>query len=299
VRLGLTQPGLSRRIHELERAVGVPLLVRSARGVEPTAAGLVLRGEAVEMLSLAGEIVIHARRAEREVRGKCELGVVPPAIARGIVSNLLQRLATGFPDVELVVAEIPTPRQPTALLAHEIDLGIAHAYPGLIVTPALTGVRLVDDAIDCALVGTEHPLAGRSSISGAELSDVPLLFMPRDFHPAFYDNVMEALARIGLTPRIDATFDGLRTVWSLAARGMGWSIGSHSQRQEPPPDLVAVPVEDLHIPWGLEVLWRVGETSDAVHAALWILRDAHDTASRCLQRMNDPRSPTESSVGRA
>ncbi len=38
-RLHTAQPSLSRQIRDLEYEVGTPLLVRSARGVEPTAAG--------------------------------------------------------------------------------------------------------------------------------------------------------------------------------------------------------------------------------------------------------------------
>jgi DNA-binding transcriptional LysR family regulator len=272
-RLGLTQPGMSRRIDELERALDVELLERNARGVEATAAGETLRGDSAGILLLATEIGLQARRSERGVRGKCVLGVVPPAVARGLVAHLLERLAATFPDVQVNVVEIPTPHQPTALLEHEIDLAIGHAYPGLISSPSITGVRLVDDAIDGALLSRIHPLAAHESIKAEALREVPLLFMPREFHPAFYDSVMEALGRIGLQPLVEGTFDGLRTVWSLSAQGMGWSLGTRSQRRRAPPNLVCVPVEGLYIPWGLELLWRVDESSDAVQAALWILRD--------------------------
>ena len=40
--LNTTQPAISRSIAELERAVGVSLLDRNARGVEPTAYGRAL-----------------------------------------------------------------------------------------------------------------------------------------------------------------------------------------------------------------------------------------------------------------
>ncbi len=39
-RLHTAQPSLSRQIRDLEREVGVPLLSRSVRGIELTAAGL-------------------------------------------------------------------------------------------------------------------------------------------------------------------------------------------------------------------------------------------------------------------
>ncbi len=44
--LGLSQPGLSKLLHELEAEFGAPLLVRSFRGVAPTPQGLLLLGPA-------------------------------------------------------------------------------------------------------------------------------------------------------------------------------------------------------------------------------------------------------------
>jgi len=52
--LGISQPTASRRIDELERALGVRLLVRRSRGVVATPAGERVLGEAQRMASSAG-----------------------------------------------------------------------------------------------------------------------------------------------------------------------------------------------------------------------------------------------------
>ena len=44
--LGLSQPGLSKLLHELEVELGAPLLVRSFRGVAPTPQGQAVLGPA-------------------------------------------------------------------------------------------------------------------------------------------------------------------------------------------------------------------------------------------------------------
>jgi LysR family transcriptional regulator, nitrogen assimilation regulatory protein len=46
----IAQPSLSDQIAELEQALGTPLLLRSARGVRPTAAGEILYREASAIL---------------------------------------------------------------------------------------------------------------------------------------------------------------------------------------------------------------------------------------------------------
>lgn len=272
-RLGVTQSGVSRQIQELEREVGCRLLDRRPHGVVATYAGELLKHEAVAVLAEADDAIAQARRIERGVQGRCVLGVVATAVTDGLVSGMVREMGKRYPKLAAVVEEIPTPHQVAALQARRIDVGIAHAYPGLVDDPAITAVRLLEDSLECALLASTHPLAGRGWVTGPDLAEVPFLFMPRTFHPGFYDAVMEAFDEIGLVPRVDATFDGLRTVWSLAANGMGWAIGSRAQRSNPPPNLTAVPVEGLHIPWGFELLWRRDESSDAVGAALGVLRE--------------------------
>jgi LysR family transcriptional regulator, hca operon transcriptional activator len=60
-KLHTTQPSLSRQIRDLEHEVGAPLFLRSARGVELTAAGRVFLDHARVVLS-------HAETALRSVR---------------------------------------------------------------------------------------------------------------------------------------------------------------------------------------------------------------------------------------
>ena len=70
-RLSMTQPPLTQAIQRLERAMGVKLFDRTARGVELTAAGRSFREDA-ERLSIAHDAAI--RRTRRVAAG--DKGVV-------------------------------------------------------------------------------------------------------------------------------------------------------------------------------------------------------------------------------
>ena len=69
-RLGYTPPAVSQQLTKLEREVGMPLLVRSRRGVELTAAGQTL----VEYARRIMETLDEARAALREAEPTIDRG---------------------------------------------------------------------------------------------------------------------------------------------------------------------------------------------------------------------------------
>ncbi|HEY9226834.1 MAG TPA: LysR substrate-binding domain-containing protein, partial [Gemmatimonadaceae bacterium] len=148
------------------------------------------------------------------------------------------------------------------------DIGVAGAYPGLVDDPLIASVRVGEDPLECALLATSHPLASRTWLTPADLADVPFLFIPRATHPRLYDTVMSVFDQIGLTPRIEGSFSGPRTIWRLAADSMGWSLGNRFHRTSPPAGLVAIPIEGLRIPAGIQLLWRRDEGDHGIKTVL-------------------------------
>src|ERR1700723_308741 len=73
-RLNTAQPSLSRQMRDLEHQVGVPLMNRSARGVELTAAGRAFLDHARLALPQAEAAVEAARRAAEPLKPAFALG---------------------------------------------------------------------------------------------------------------------------------------------------------------------------------------------------------------------------------
>ena len=270
--LGVTQSAVSRQIQDLERITGGPLLKRAARGVVTTGAGKVFRPEVEAALAISEEAIERTRYSARGVRKRCVLGVVPTAMEPALVPALLQELSRRFPDLEFVVEEISSAHQVQALVDGAIDIGVAHSFPGLIDTPSVVGTPMQEDTLECALVARSHKLSSRPSVKPSELEDEPFLFIGRSFHPAFYDAVMESFRALNFRPRVDNTYDGLRTLWGLAANGAGWAIGSRNQCAAPPQGLVALKIEGFEIPWGLELLWRRDEPEESLRDVIGALQ---------------------------
>ena len=120
--------------------------------------------------------------------------------------------------------------------------------------------RLAVDTMNCALVADSTPLAARSSLSIHELQHIPFLFPDRSFQPELYDMLFGQFERLGFLPRVDDTYGGLRTIWQLVASGHGWAMGFASQCDDPPPGTRAVTIDELSIPWGLDLLLREDES---------------------------------------
>jgi len=123
-RAHLTQPALSASIRRLEEAMGARLLRRHARGASATAAGEALLPHARAALAS----VAAGRRAVAEVEGLAA-GQVRIGCGATAATWLLPPVLTAFhqahPRIALRVREMPTPAIRAAVVAGELDLGIA------------------------------------------------------------------------------------------------------------------------------------------------------------------------------
>ena len=99
-RVGRTQSAVSMQIRRLEETLGQPLLVRTPRGVAPTAQGMWLLERARALLALNDEIVGNFRSPP--MVGTVRLGT-PDDYALAWLPDILARFAEAHPAVELDV----------------------------------------------------------------------------------------------------------------------------------------------------------------------------------------------------
>ena len=263
--LGLTQPALSRQVADLERIAATPLLERTARGVAATPAGETFARGARRILDEVTAMAPETQRARRGVIARCVIATIPTSLARRVVTSLVQECAREQPDLELVFDDVPTPEQPEALRSGRVDLGICHPSP--LTTVDERGIErtlFTHDLMNCALVPENGALAQRASLSIHDLADVPFIFPDRSFQPPLYDMLFGEFEKLGFQPRLETTYGGLRTIWQAVALGHGWAMGFSSQCDDPPRGTASVPIDELSIPWGLDLLARSDESRSIV-----------------------------------
>jgi len=269
--LEVTQPALSRQMRELEYDVGVTLLERTTRGVEATPVGEEFLGDVKRVIEMVDRLPREVRRGERETTQRCIVGVVPHPWVDHLMAQVITDLESRATRVRIGLRSVITPRQPEELRSGGIDIGVGHAFPVPTRHGEMHGIssrKIFDDRICMALVAVDHRLASSPSLALRELAAIPFLWVSRDFFPRFHDAILAQFAAGGLRPRVNATYDGLTTIWSLVAQGMGWTIGWRSHATEPPHGLRAIPLRDFDMEWGGELMYRVDESRPHVLAAV-------------------------------
>jgi DNA-binding transcriptional LysR family regulator len=124
-RLATSQPAVSRTIADLEHALGVRLLDRSPRGIEPTPYGraLIKRGVAAfdELRQGVKDIEFIADPTSGEVRVGASI-----AVAVGFVSAVIDRLTRRYPRLSFQVLATDTEAATRALEERKVDLVVVH-----------------------------------------------------------------------------------------------------------------------------------------------------------------------------
>jgi len=123
VMLDLAQPSLSRQIALLEADLGQRLLVRTGRGVTTTDAGEALLVHARAMLEIARRARDELGEMDESPGGRIVVGM-PPRVALGLSTALVQRFRQRFPRAVITVLEGLSVALRESLIAGRLDLAL-------------------------------------------------------------------------------------------------------------------------------------------------------------------------------
>src|SRR5580700_7792859 len=159
-RLHTAQPSLSRQIRDLEYQVGAQLMIRSARGVELTAAGRAFLDHArlaLAQVEAAGEA---ARRAARPAKPSFALGFLTGQ-EMDWLPEALRILKDELPNIEVTVSSQYSPDLAQALLRGKLDLAVMRPEERM---PDLDYKVIATEPLIVALPA-DHRLASQDAIA--------------------------------------------------------------------------------------------------------------------------------------
>jgi DNA-binding transcriptional LysR family regulator len=224
--LGYTPSAVSQQLATLEREAGTVLLDRSARRAQLTDAGRRLAGHAERILAMVEEAETDLSARAAEPSGRVMVTAFPSAAIA--FAPALARSLRAHPRLSLVLRQTPAREGLRQVRSGEVDVAIVDDWTS----------RLADEIDAGASILTCHhlirdqlvlvvPRAHRAADPGEPVDLRALRHEPWLAAPAGEPSrlaVDRLLAAVGVSPPVLSEFEGMSTIVSLVARGIGIAI---------------------------------------------------------------------------
>ena len=221
-RLGVTQPAVSLQIRALEKRLGVQLVDRSGRRVEPTEAGQRLYRNAQRVLAAESQLLDEIGEGER-IAGRFELGA-STGPGGSVVPIVLGELTRAHPDLSVALTVADTHRIIELVADRAVELGVvgfARRHRSVVFEPLFR-----DQVVLACPPG--HRFAGKT-VSLDDLREETLILMQEG--AGVREAIEDALRAAGARPRdFDARLElGLQeSVRTAVEAGFGVTFISRS-----------------------------------------------------------------------
>jgi DNA-binding transcriptional LysR family regulator len=219
--LRYTRSAVSQQMTALERAAGIPLLVRTGNRVDltPVAWRLVEHTERILVELRAAEAAL--RNDSGEVSGLLRVGV-PFREGPAIISSALTRARNQYPKLEIRLAATSDAAGPDEVRHGRLDMVIMSRF-GAVTPDSRPGLRewvLGHDPLRLC-VPADHRLANAETCAIADLGDEPWIITTAGQLGRIITTLCLAA---GFQPQVVATVDDLATALSLVALGWGVTV---------------------------------------------------------------------------
>jgi len=172
--LFITQPAITKHIHELESLYKIRLFERLGNKITLTSAGELLQEHSERILDDYKRLDYEMHLLHNECSGELRLGA-STTISQYVLPPFLARFIEKFPQVSLSLLNGNSRDVENALQEHRIDLGMVE---GIIRLPNLKYTTFLEDEL-VAVVHTHSRLAKLDEITVDELRKIPLVLRER------------------------------------------------------------------------------------------------------------------------
>ena len=189
--LFITQPAVTKHIHELEEQYKAKLFERKGNHIVLTQVGEILLHHAEKVFELYRNVEFEINALSKRKEGLLRIGA-STTIAQYIVAPLLAKFRSKYPDVQLSLVTGNTEQVERALQAKEIEIAIIEGYSK---NPAISYHEFLKDEIVLVCSG-KHPLANKNSLKPDDLKNIP--FVLREQGSGTLEVIDHALKQAGI-----------------------------------------------------------------------------------------------------
>ncbi|GAA2824556.1 LysR family transcriptional regulator [Leucobacter komagatae] len=223
--LHVAQSAVSTAVAQLERSLGATLFIRQhSKGLILTPAGESLLRDTQRLFGMLSETIDTIQADRDDITGEITIASFH-TLTPFLIPPLLHRLRERHPSLAVSVREGDYEQNLADLRGGRAEVAITYALS------SADGVaqEVVGHAAPHAVLHTEHPLAGRASVSLAELSAEPFVLLDL---PDSNEYFLSLLAAAGVAPEIRYRTKNYEAVRSFVAMGLGFSILNQRPRTD-------------------------------------------------------------------
>jgi len=218
--LNVTQPAITRRLQEMERELGAPLLRREGRNVVATALGASCLASAERIL--AEIAAMHVAAKGKAVVGTIRIGV-GEVVALTWLYRLHSRIQERYPRVRLEIDVEMSSRLVTKLRQHQIDIAL---LPGPVDIPQTRRIELGNCSLNWLasprLLSALVPPSSSRTFLPQDLAKMPIISLPHEANA--HGVMMNWFDQAGVGPPQFHACNSLSVVAALVRKGVGISL---------------------------------------------------------------------------
>jgi LysR family pca operon transcriptional activator len=193
--LGVSQPALTKSLHELEHILQFRLFERHSRGVRPTEAGAVFLRSARRVLAELSRLDEELDDLTDPAGGAAAIGTLPVAAA-GVLPGVLMRLQGAHPKIRIRMQQGRTEELLPLLAYGEIDLIVGRLYEP-IMPDGFLREPLWTEPISI-LARSDHEVLSKTEIAAEDLRRYELV-LPTVTQRVAHD-IEQFLCMLGISP---------------------------------------------------------------------------------------------------
>jgi DNA-binding transcriptional LysR family regulator len=217
LKLGLSQPAVSRNVAQLEKDIGFDLFLREGNRLVPTEAALRLHAEARRAFDSINEVVFSTRNKEAVSGGSFRIAAVP-SLSLGFLPRAISLFLKIHPDVRINV-ETRTSRMAMDLVANQ---NVDTALVSLPISHAGLKMELLSTPKAVCVMPEGHRLTSKEVVGITDLKDERLISMSRSHNSRH--RLEELFASEGIAPDIRLETSTIEMACILVEEGLGVTI---------------------------------------------------------------------------
>lgn len=243
-RSGVLQSVLSRKVRNLEDALGVSVFERHREGVRLTNAGHRFLDDIRGLFAHLDRATSALQAAGSAGEGHLRLGFAC-SISGGYLRELIRNWRAHHPHVDLTIQDGGVHELLAAVVQRELDLTVT---TGVTVPPGCDMEQLWVDRIFLA-VSSSDPLSLRTSVSLAEVAEARFIVNQSNFGVEIRDFLIKNLSDLGISPSVQIFDVGREVLFTMVGHGFGVTTAATVETGTAYADVTYVPIRDFRLPF--------------------------------------------------